>query len=98
MRDACRETKVDKLDSLLRLIEKNVFKLDVSVCYITLMTVMDGLDDLAPQELRFELRHLPIRLHLEIAVEATAIDILHNEEDLLVRFKYFEQLCYMIMI
>ena len=60
------------------------------MCYITLMTVMDGLDDLAPQELRFELRHLPIRLHLEIAVEATAIDILHNEEDLLVRFKYFE--------
>ena len=62
------------------------------------MTVMDGLNDLAPQELSFELRHLPIRLHLEIAVEATAIDILHNEEDLLVRFKYFEKLCYMIMI
>jgi len=48
MRDAGRETKVNQLDSLLRLIEQDVFQLDVSVSYIALMTVVDGLDDLAP--------------------------------------------------
>ena len=53
------------------------------MCYITLMAVVDSLDDLAPQELRLELWHLPIRFHLKIAVETAAIDILHNEEHLL---------------
>ena len=62
------------------------------------MAVVDSLDDLAPQELSFELRHLSVRFHLKVAVETTAIDILHYEEHLFVRFEHLEQLCYMIMI
>jgi len=48
VRDARRETKVDKFDSLFGFIEQNVLQLDISVCYIALVAVVDGLDDLAP--------------------------------------------------
>ena len=55
--------------------------------HITLVAVVDGLDDLAPEELRFELWHLSIRLHLQVAMQAASIDKLHNEEHLLMGLK-----------
>ena len=48
------------------------------------MTVHDGLNDLAPEELSLELRHLSVWLHLEVAMKAATIHELHYEEDLLV--------------
>lgn len=56
------------------------------------MTVVNCLDDLPPEELSFELRHLPVRLHLEVAMQTVAIDVLHDEEDLLLRLEDFEKL------
>ena len=64
MRDASRETKIDQFDSLLGFIEQDIFKFDVSVGYIALVAIVDGLDDLAPEEFGLELGHLAIRLHL----------------------------------
>ena len=60
--------------------------------YIPLVTVVDGLDDLAPEELGLELGHLAVGLHLEVPVQAAAVDELHDEEDLLVRLKHLVQL------
>lgn len=55
MRDACRESKVNNLDSLPSLIQKNVLKLDVTVGHVPLMAVVDCLDNLSPEELGFQL-------------------------------------------
>jgi hypothetical protein len=57
------------------------------------MTVVDALHYLPPQELRFQLWHLTIRFHLEVAVQAATVDILHDQEDLLRRLECFVQLC-----
>ena len=60
--------------------------------YIALMAVVDGLHDLAPNELGLEFRHLPVGLHLEVPVQAAAVYKLHDEEDLLVRLEHLIQL------
>ena len=54
------------------------------------MAVVNRLHDLTPEELCLELRHLPVGLHFQIAVKTSSIDVLHDEEDLLVRLKDFE--------
>ena len=60
--------------------------------YITLVTVVDRLNDLTPDELGLELGHLPVGLHLEVTVQAAAVHELHDEEDLLVRLEHLVQL------
>lgn len=60
--------------------------------HVALVAVVDGLHDLAPEELCLQFRHLPVGFHFEIAVQTAAIDELHNEEDLLVRLESFVQL------
>ena len=62
------------------------------------MTVHDGLNDLAPEELGLELRHLSVWLHLEVAMKAATIHELHDEEDLLVRLKYLVKLGDVLLI
>ena len=62
------------------------------------MAVVDRLDDLAPQEFCFKLRHLPVRLHLEVSVETATVDVFHDEEDLLVALKDFIQFCDVLMV
>ena len=54
---------------------------------ISLMAVVNAQNNLSPEELGLEFRHLPIRLHLEVAVKTASIDELHDQEDLLVRFE-----------
>ena len=98
MRNAGGEAKIDKLGLLLCLVKKDVLQLDVSVGYIPLMTIVDGLHNLSPEELRFELRHLPIRLHLQIPMQAATVDKLHDQKDLLVRLKGFVELGNVLMI
>ena len=53
------------------------------MCNVTLVAVVDRLHDLAPEELGLELWHLAIRFHLQIAVQASTVDKLHDEEHLL---------------
>ena len=55
--------------------------------YIALVAVVDRLDDLAPEELCFKLRHLPVGLHFEVAMQASAVNVLHHEENLFMALK-----------
>ena len=98
MRDACGETKIDELDALLRLIEQDILQLYVSVCYVSLMAIVYRLDDLTPQELSFKLRHLPVGLHLQVAMQAASIDILHHEEDLFMALEHLKKLRDVLMV
>ena len=63
MGDASAETKIDHLHSFFGLIKQDILQLDVSVRHISLVTVVNALYDLAPEEFGLELRHLPVRLH-----------------------------------
>ena len=98
MRNACREAEVNQLYSLFGLVEQDILKLNVSVCYVALVAVVNGLDDLSPDKLSLQLWHLPIGLHFQIAMQAASIDILHHEEDLLVALENLKELCDMLMI
>lgn len=95
---ACRESKIDKFDSLLCLVQEYVFKLNISVSYIALVAVVNGLDDLAPKELGLHLGHLAVRFHFEVAVQTATVDVLHDEEDLFVALKDFEELGDVLMV
>ena len=64
MRDAGTEPKVDKLDYSISLVKENILQLDISVSDVPLMTVVDTLHHLTPQELSLKLGHLSIRLLL----------------------------------
>jgi len=59
---------------------------------ISCMAISDSLNDLAPEELSFNLRHLSVRLHLQVSMQGSSIDKLHNQEDLLMTFKRFVKL------
>lgn len=98
MWNARRKSEIDQFDSLLCLVQEDVFKLDVSVSYITLVAVVDGLYDLAPQELGLHLGHLAIRFHLEVAVQTATIDVLHDKEDLFVALEDFEEFGDVLMV
>lgn len=87
MRDAGAETKVNKLDYSLSLVQKDVLQLDISVGHIALVAVVDTLDHLTPQKFGLEFGHLSVRLHLEVAMKRASVDVLHEEEDLLVRLE-----------
>ena len=56
------------------------------------MKIVDSEYDLLPQVLGLDLCHLPIGLSFEVSVKGAAIDVLHDEEDLLVRFKCLKEL------
>ena len=56
------------------------------------MKIVYSEDHLHPKEFGFDLGHLPIWLPLEIAVERSAIDVLHDQKDLLVALEGFIQL------
>jgi hypothetical protein len=92
VRDAGREAEVNQLGDGFGLVEKNVLQFDVSMRHVALMAVVDSLDYLSPQELGLKLRHLSIWLHLEIAMQAATVDIFHDQEDLLGRFKCLVEL------
>ena len=66
--------------------------------YIALMAVVNRLDDLSPEEFGLKLWHLTIWLHFEVPVQASSVDELHDEEDLLVGLEDFEQLCDVLMV
>ena len=68
------------------------------MCYIALVAVVDGLDNLTPEEFCFKIRHLSIRLHLKIAVETVAVDVFHDEEDLLVGLEDLKQFRDMVVV
>lgn len=92
------EPEIDHFDPLFRLIQQNVLQLDVTMGHIALMAVMNGLNDLAPEEFGLKLWHLPIGLHFEISVQTASIDELHDQKNLLVRLKCLVQLCDVRMI
>ena len=95
---ACRESKIDEFDPLLCLVQEDVFKLDISVSYIALVAVVNGLDDLAPKELGLHLGHLAVRFHFEVAVQTATVDVLHDEEDLFVALENFKELGDVLMV
>ena len=98
MRDACREAEVNHFDDGLGFVQEDVLELDVSVCNVPLVAVVYRSDDLSPQELGFEFWHLPIWLHLEIAVKTASVDVLHDEEHLLVGFESFIEFGNVLMV
>ena len=98
MWDACGEAEVNHFSNGLRFIQEDVLEFDVSVCNVPLVTVVDRRDDLPPKELCFQLRHLSVRLHLQVAVQTPSVDVLHDQEDLLVRFKRLVQLGDVLML
>ena len=89
MGDASAETKIYHFYSLLGLIKQDILQLDVSVRYIPLVTVIDALYDLTPEEFGLELGHLPVGFHFEVPVQAAPIHELHDQENLLVRLERF---------
>ena len=89
MGDASAETKIDHFHSLLGLIKQDILQFDVSVRYIPLVTVIDALYDLTPEEFGLELGHLPVGFHFEVPVQATSIHEFHDQENLLVRLERF---------
>ena len=98
MGDACRKAEIYQLDSLLRLVQQDIFQLDIPMSYIALVAIVNRLDDLAPEKFCLELWHLSIRFHFEITVQTASIDEFHDEENLLRRLKYLEKLCNMLMV
>ena len=89
MGDASAETKIDHLHSFFGLIKQDILQLDVSVRHVSLVTVIDALHDLAPEEFGLELWHLPVWFHFEVPVQAASIHELHDQENLLVRLERF---------
>jgi len=59
---------------------------------------VDSVNHLLPQEFSFNLSHLPIGLPFKVAMQRPSVDILHNEENLLVRLEGFVQLCEAFMV
>ena len=86
---ASTEAKIDQFRDGLGLIEQNVLKLDISVTHVPLVTVINTLDNLLPQEFGFQLRHLPVWLHLQVSVQAASVYVLHDYEHLLMALKGF---------
>ena len=54
---------------------------------VALMAVVDGLDDLAPEEFSFKFGHLPVRLYFKITMKRASVYVLHDQEHLLVALK-----------
>lgn len=68
------------------------------MCYVTLVTVVDGLHDLSPEEFSFQFGHLAIGLHFQVSMQTASINELHNEENLLVGLEDFIELGNMLMV
>ena len=62
------------------------------MCNISRVAIIDRLNDLSPQELRLKFGHLSIWLNLEVPMQATSIDELHDQEHLLMTLKGLIQL------
>lgn len=92
MRNARAESEIDHFHDCLRFVQKDVFKLNISVSDISLVAKVNSLNDLGPQELGLKFRHLSIGLHLEVPVKTASIHVLHDDEHLLVRFKCLVEL------
>ena len=60
--------------------------------HVPLVAVVYSLNYLSPDHLSLKFGHLPIGLHFQIAMQAAAVHILHNQENLLRRFKSFIEL------
>lgn len=56
------------------------------------MKIVNAEDDLLPEVLGFDFSHLPIGLSLQVAVQGAAVDVFHDEEDLLVRLEGLKEL------
>ena len=66
--------------------------------YITLVAIVNRLNDLAPEKFGLKLRHLPIWLHFQVSVQTASVDEFHDKEDLLVRFKHFIKFCDVLVV
>lgn len=62
------------------------------------MEVVDAEDDLLPEVLGLDLCHLSIWFPLEVAVQRAAVDVFHDQEDLLVRLECLVELRKALMI
>ena len=78
VRNARREAEVDQFDSGPRLIQEDVLKLDVPVRHVPLVEVVDAEDDLLPQVLGLDFRHLAIGLPFQVTMQGAAIHVFHN--------------------
>lgn len=62
------------------------------------MEVVDAEDDLLPEVFGLDLCHLSIWFPLEVAVQRAAVDVFHDQEDLLVRLECLVELREALMI
>lgn len=53
MGNASTESEVNKLHYSFSLIQQYILKLNIPVCYISLMTIVDCLNNLDPKKFRF---------------------------------------------
>ena len=65
---------------------------------ISLVEIVNPEDDLLPQVFRLDFCHLPIRLSFEVAVQRAAVDVFHDQEDLLVGLERFVELREALMV
>lgn len=93
-----RKSKIDQLGHRFCLIQQDVLKFNISMRHIPLMAVINALYDLCPQKFGFQLRHLPIWLHFQVAVQTAPIHILHDNEHLFMTFESLIKLGYVGMV
>jgi len=62
------------------------------------MQIMYPKDNLLPQKLGFSLTHLFIRLALQMAMQRSSINVLHDHKNLLVRIEDLVQLSKAVMV
>jgi hypothetical protein len=74
---------------LLVVIEKDVVKLDVSMQDASAMTVAKSIDDLLEEEVSFAFFQFSLFLH--VLKEISLACILHDHEEMLWGFEYFQQ-------
>ena len=60
--------------------------------HVPLVAVVYSLNYLSPDHLSLKFGHLPIWFHFQIAMQAAAVHILHNQKNLLRRFKSLVEL------
>ena len=65
---------------------------------VALVQVVNPECDLLPQKLGLNLCHLSVRFALQVAMQRATVDVLHDQEDLLVRLESLVQLREAVMV
>ena len=88
------EAEIDYLDAILFGFNDDVFKLDISMCDITLVEVHERPQHLLDDALGLILREATLILSFQVGVEALPHRVLHDQVDILWRVDRLVQLDY----